>query len=103
MSLPKAGPWATRQEYLVDQALESALALTDDQLRVMRPVASPQQLFPMRTGFQASQWTIEEVLNIDRRTPTYRSWVSGAPVMTRILSDYSFSGSARNAMMEGAR
>ena len=102
-TLPRSGPWGTRQEFLIDQALDGALAMTELEIRRMRPAASPQQLFPLRTGFQSNQWTIDEVLNIDRRTPSYRSWVSGMPVMSRILSDYSFSGSARNSMMEGAR
>lgn len=96
-----AGPWKLRQEYLVDQALASALELNDDELRRLRPAASPQQLFPQRLGFQQNQWTITEVLNIDRRTPSYRSWISGMPVMPRIMSDYSFSGSSRNASQEG--
>lgn len=99
--LPTAGPWPTRSEYLIDEALNDALEATPDELRKMRPIASPQQLFPKRTGFQQNQWTIEEVLNIDRLTPTYRSWVSGMPVMPSVMSDQSWSGTARNALSEG--
>jgi hypothetical protein len=100
-NLPTAGPWGTRSEYLVDQALDNALEATPDELRAMRPVAAPQQAFPRRTGFQANQWTIEQVLNIDRLTPTYRSWTSGMPAQTSIMSDQAWGGSARNALSEG--
>lgn len=67
----------------------------------MRPIAAPQQAFPDRTGFQQNAWTIEEVLNIDRLTPTYRSWISGMPAMPSVMSDQSWSGTARNALSEG--
>jgi len=40
-------------------------------------------------------------MNIDRYTPSYRSWVSGMPVMPSVMSDQSWSGTARNAMSEG--
>jgi len=39
------------------------------------------------------------VLTIDRRFPTYRSWVSGAPVMFKDgFMDENFSGSSRYSM-----
>lgn len=96
-----AKPWQTRSEYLVDQALESALALSPEELREMRPIAAPQNPFPERRGFAKENWTIEEVMNIDRYTPSYRSWISGMPVQPSMISDYSWSGSARNSMSEG--
>lgn len=99
--LPTAGPWATRSEFLVDQALQNALAGTPAQIRAMRPVAAPQDPFPKRTGFRANPWDINQVLNIDRYTPTYRSWVSGMPVMPSVISDYTWEGTSRNAMSEG--
>jgi hypothetical protein len=96
-----SSPWQSRSEFLVDQALENALAQSPDELRKMRPVALPQQLNPKRTGLRQSPATIDQVLNIDRYTPTYRSWVSGMPVQSSIMSDRSWSGTARNAMSEG--
>lgn len=99
--LPTAGPWASRSEYLVDQALQANLSMTPAQLRKMRPVAAPQQLNPKRTGFGQAQPTINDVLNVDRRTPTYRSWVSGVITQPSIISDYTWEGSSRNAMSEG--
>lgn len=94
-------PWQTRTEFLVDQALDSALAMSPEQLRTMRPAAAPQKPFPNRTGFRQRPWDINQVLNIDRYTPSYRSWVSGMPVESSIMSDRSWSGTARNAMSEG--
>jgi hypothetical protein len=94
-------PWQTRSEYLVDLALESALAASPEELRVMRPVAAPQNPFPERRGFAKSEWNINEVMNIDRYNPTYRSWMSGMPVMPSVMSDQSWSGTARNSMSEG--
>ena len=96
-----AGPWATRSEYLVDEALKSALSRTPEQLRMMRPAAAPQQLFPERQGYTRQPWDINQVLNIDRYTPTYRSWMSGMPVMPSVMSDYTWSGSSRNSMSQG--
>jgi hypothetical protein len=96
-----AKPWQSRSEYLVDLALESALAATPDELRMMRPVAAPQNPFPERRGFAKTEWNVMEVMNIDRYNPTYRSWMSGMPVMRSVMSDQSWSGTARNAMSEG--
>lgn len=98
-------PWQSRAEYLIDMAMDNALAATTDQLRVMRPVVAPMNPFPERTGFSVQTWTIQEVLNIDRRVPSYRSWTSGMPVMPSVLSDYSeqnWTGSSRNSMTEGS-
>jgi hypothetical protein len=85
----------------VDLALESALAATPEELRVMRPIAAPQNPFPERRGYAKEVMSIMDVMNIDRYTPSYRSWVSGMPVMSSIMSDQSWSGTARNAMSEG--
>lgn len=67
----------------------------------MRPVAAPIALFPERRGFAKNVWNIMEVMNIDRYNPTRRSWMSGMPVMPSVMSDQSWSGTARNAMSEG--
>ena len=94
-------PWQSREEMLTDIALSDALEGTYSQIKNMRPVAGPQQTFPERTGFRQQTWTVGEVLNIGRRTPTYRSWLSGMPVRPSVLSDQSWSGTARNALSEG--
>lgn len=91
----------SREEFLVDQALSNALASTPEELRAMRPAAAPQNPFPERRGFVKTEWDVETVLNIDRYTPTYRSWLSGMPVQRSIMSDHSWSGTARNSMSEG--
>jgi hypothetical protein len=91
-------PWASRTEMLVDEALDNALEATPDQLRAMRPVARPQNPFPERQGYGKWEMTVDQVFNIDRQFPTYRSWVSGAPVMQSVMSDQSWSGTARNSL-----
>lgn len=82
---------------LVDIALESALS-TPEQIRALRPVV-PQQLMPDTRGMRQIP-SIRDVLATDRFAPTYRSWVSGAPVMFRNgqMVDDSFSGSTRYSM-----
>ena len=90
-------PWASRQEMLVDLALESAIS-DPETIRQIRPVV-PQQLFSQRDGFAKRESSINDVLTIDRQLPTYRSWVSGAPVMFRNgFVDDSFTGSSRYSM-----
>lgn len=90
-------PWQSRQEMLVDIALESAIS-DPDTIRATRPVV-PQQLFPERVGFAKREVGVTDVLQLSRQNPTYRSWVSGAPVMFRNgFIDDSFSGSSRYSM-----
>jgi len=96
-----ARPWQTRSEYLVDLALENALAASPEELREMRPISMPLELFPERRGYAKQVYDISAVLNIDRYNPTRRSWMSGMPVMASIMSDQAWSGTARNAMSEG--
>lgn len=90
-------PWQSRQEMLVDIALQSAIS-TPEEIRQIRPVV-PQQLMPQRDGFAKQEYGVQEVLNMDRFAPTYRSWVSGAPVMFRngFMQD-NFEGSSRYSM-----
>lgn len=93
--MPK--PWASRQEMLVDLALQSAVS-DPETIRQTRPVV-PQQLMPERLGFAKRESGIMDVLSLQRYAPTYRSWVSGAPVMFRSgLVDDSFTGSSRYSM-----
>jgi hypothetical protein len=98
----RSRPWQSRAEYLVDDALMRARAGTDDEIRNMRPLAAPQELFPARTGFMKNDWTVTEVMNIDRQTPSYRSWISGMPSMKSSLADPNIvpgaEGSTRNSM-----
>lgn len=92
-----AKPWASRQEMLVDLALQSAVS-DPETIRQTRPVV-PQQLMPERLGFAKRESGIMDVLSLQRYNPTYRSWVSGAPVMFRKgLTDDSFTGSSRYSM-----
>lgn len=92
-----AKPWQSRQEMLVDIALQSAIS-DPDTIRKIRPVV-PQQLFPETRGMTKQVSSIMDVLSTDRFVPTYRSWVSGAPVMFRngFIAD-NFSGSSRYSM-----
>lgn len=91
-------PWQTRQEFLVDIALESAIS-DPETIRNTRPVV-PQVLFPEVRGFIKMEHGIMSVLNTSREVPVYRSWVSGAPVMLHngSLVDDTFSGSDRYTM-----
>ena len=91
-------PWQTRQEFLVDIALESAIS-DPETISQTRPMV-PQQLFPEVRGFTKMEHGIMSVLNTSREVPVYRSWVSGAPVMLHngSLVDDTFSGSDRYTM-----
>lgn len=90
-------PWATRQEMLVDLALESAVS-DPETIRKTRPVV-PQQLFPKREGFYKQEPNLMSVFNMSRYgAPSYRSWVSGMPVMKSSFEDGSFSSSGRYTM-----
>lgn len=90
-------PWQSRQEMLVDMALQTA-TLPPDQIRQIRPVI-PQQLMPQTRGFTKQEQSIMDVLNTPRTFPVYRSWVSGAPVMFRDgFMEGNFEGSSRYSM-----
>ena len=92
-----ARPWQSRQEMLVDIALQSAIS-DPETIRETRPVV-PQELFPETRGLVRREMGVMDVLTIDRRFPTYRSWVSGAPVMFRDgFMDDNFSSSSRYSM-----
>ncbi len=91
-----AKPWQSRQEYLVDVALQNTIS-DPETIRQTRPIV-PQQLFPETRGFGRQEHTINSVLNVDRYVPVNRSWVSGMPVMQSALADGSFEGSGRYSM-----
>jgi hypothetical protein len=92
-------PNQLRQEYLTTQALRIATIPRDEIRDFTRPVV-PQNFLPPKFGYDQEPLTIGEVLRTDRWQPTFRSWVSGAPVMlTRYqLTDDSFTGTSRNSM-----
>lgn len=90
-------PWQSREEMLVDIAMENALASVDH-LRAMGP---PEWARPVG-AVQHHAATIEDVLGLDRRARNNRSWLSGMPVRRSVMSDQSWSGTARNALSEGA-
>lgn len=90
-------PWQNRQEMLTDIALQNAIS-DPETIRATRPVV-PQQLFPETRGLVKKEMSVTDVLTIDRSFPTYRSWVSGAPVMFRDgFMDDNFSGTSRYSM-----
>ena len=78
-------------------ALQNAIS-DPETIRAIRPVV-PQQLMPQSRGFAKQELGIMDVLNTDRYAPTYRSWVSGAPVMFRNgFVDQEWTGSSRYSM-----
>jgi hypothetical protein len=91
-------PWQSREEMLVDIALDSAIS-DPETIRQIRPVV-PQQVMPQTRGFIKQELGVEDILSVDRYAPTYRSWVSGAPVMLQRsqLTDDTYSGSGRYSM-----
>ena len=91
-------PWQTRQEFLVGQALDSAIS-DPETIRKTRPVV-PQDVMPESRGFVKMEHGILSILNTSREVPAYRSWVSGAPVMLHngSLVDDTFTGSDRYTM-----
>lgn len=91
-----ARPWQSRQEFLVDQALQAAIS-DPETIRQIRPVV-PQQLFTPREGFSKQVPNIMSVLTMHRYTPTYRSWLSGMPVMQNDFEEGNFSGASRYSM-----
>lgn len=83
---------------LTDVALQSAIS-DPETIRATRPIV-PQQVMPERRGFLKQELGIMDILSVDRYAPTYRSWVSGAPVMFQRaqMNDDEFSGSGRYSM-----
>lgn len=90
-------PWQSRQEMLVDLALQSAIS-DPETIRQIRPVV-PQQLMAERFGYAKQESGIMDVLGLQRNAPSYRSWVSGAPVMFRNgFQQDDYEGSSRYSM-----
>ena len=97
-NVARTRPWQSREEMLVDTALQSAVS-DPETIRQTRPTV-PQQLMPERRGFTKQELGIMDILTVDRNAPTYRSWVSGAVnVLTRSqMTDDAFTGSGRYSM-----
>jgi hypothetical protein len=91
-----AKPWQSRQEMLVDIALETAIS-DPETIRQIRP-AVPQQLFPQSRGMIKQEPTLDSIFNMSRYGVSYRSWVSGMPVMQNYFNQGEFSGSGRYSM-----
>lgn len=91
-----ARPWQSRQEMLTDQALQAAIS-DPETIRATRP-SVPQVLFPERFGIQRQELGVIDVLNLSRQGVSYRSWVSGMPVMKHELMGGEFEGSGRYSM-----
>lgn len=92
--MPK--PWQSRQEMLVDIALETAIS-DPETIRQIRPVV-PQQLFPKTRGFTKQSPDLNSIFSMSRYGVSYRSWVSGMPVMQDYFNQGEFSGSGRYSM-----
>ena len=97
-NVARTRPWQSREEMLVDMALQSAIS-DPETIRQTRPTV-PQQLMPERRGFTKQELGIMDILTVDRNAPTYRSWVSGAVnMLTRAqMNDDAFTGSGRYSM-----
>ncbi len=95
-NLKSQRPWQSYQEFLVDQALTSAVS-DPETIRQIRP-RHPQQLMPERRGFVKQSLDLNTVLNINRYVATNRSWLSGMPVMKSAMSEDAYMGSQRYSM-----
>lgn len=58
-------PNQTHEQYLTGLALESAMSMTADQIRLIRPPV-PAQLFPPRYGYRTEALGIEDIVQVDR-------------------------------------
>jgi len=90
-----ARPWQSRQEILVDQALQAAISDTDT-IRAIRPTV-PQQLFPQTRGFIKQSPNLMDIFSMSRYGVANRSWISGMPVMPE-MNTGEFEGTGRYSM-----
>ena len=89
-----AGPWASNEERLTQQALVVG-TLTGEQIHQMVRTPLPQiQLFPPRFGYgPRTQPEIEDIVSVDRVYQEPRvSWYSGGVG--------GYSGSSRNSLQD---
>lgn len=87
-----AGPWASNEERLTQQALVVASIPGKDLQEMVRPPLPQIRLFPDRFGYgERTQPEIDDVVSIDRvYTEPRVSWYSGGVG--------SYSGSSRNSL-----
>ena len=86
-----ARPWQSRQEFLVDQALQAAIS-DPDTIRAIRPTV-PQQLFPQTRGFIKQSPNLMDIFSMSRYGVANRSWISGMPVMPEMnTGDFEATG-----------
>lgn len=87
-----AGPWASNEERLTQQALVVASIPGKDLQEMVRPPLPQIRLFPDRFGYgPRTQPEIDDVVSIDRvYTEPRVSWYSGGVG--------SYSGSSRNSL-----
>ena len=91
-------PWQTRSEFLVSHALVTQLDASEEELRVMQPISGPRPLFPPRTSEPRVEWTVDDVLDVDRYAARNDSWVSGAPVQRSVIAEEGTQASSRYSM-----
>lgn len=85
-----AGPGATHEEQITQEALSSATQGGAYLAQAVRPPLPQIRLFPDRFGYDTRTLGVADIVNLDRRYKDVRvSWFSGGPA--------SFSGAPRNA------
>ena len=83
------GPFASNAERLTQQALMAATMGREDIRVGVRPPLPQIRLFPDRFGYENTQRTIYDIMDLDRVYVEPRtSWYSGGPA--------GYSGSSRN-------
>lgn len=89
-----AGPWATNEERLTQQALAVATIPGAQLQQIVRPPLPQIRLFPDRFGYgDRSQPEIEDIVSIDRvYTEPRISWYSGGVG--------GYSGASRNSLQD---
>lgn len=89
-----AGPWATNEQRLTQQALMVATIPGRDLQQMVRPNLPQLRLFPDRFGYGArTQPGIEDVITIDRvYTEPRVSWYSGGVA--------GYQGASRNSLQD---
>ena len=89
-----AGPWATNEERLTQQALMVATIPGSQIQQMVRPNLPQLRLFPDRFGYGVRyQPSIEDVVSVDRvYTEPRVSWYSGGVA--------GYSGASRNSLQD---
>jgi hypothetical protein len=68
-------PWQNPNEGFAVSSAGRLAQMPAEEVQAIRP-AVPQQLFPEEYGYDQTPVTIEQVLDINRWTPSIRSWTS---------------------------